>query len=86
MAGKLILQGKSPYDIVAWNLGFRRFELGFLLTPIFLYPLPLALLLAPRGMLPFPNAYIVWVSITQLMIIASLAILLSLETSKDIAQ
>jgi hypothetical protein len=81
MAGKLILQGKSPYDIVAWGEGFRQFELGFLLTPVFLYPLPLALLLAPLGMLPFQNAYIVWVMLSQLMIIASLTILLTLETN-----
>ena len=81
MAGKLILQGKSPYDIVAWAEGFRRFVLGFLLTPVFLYPLPLALLLTPLGMLPFHNAYIIWVTLTQLMIIASLAILLTLETN-----
>jgi hypothetical protein len=81
MAGKLILQGKSPYDMAAWGAGFRQFELGFLLTPVFLYPLPLALLLAPLGYLPFLSAYIVWVALTQLMIIASLAILLSLETN-----
>ena len=79
MAGKLILQGKSPYDIVAWGEGFHQFELGFLLTPVFLYPLPLALLLAPLGMLPFHSAYIVWVMLSQLMIIVSLAILLTLE-------
>ena len=81
MAGKLILQGKSPYDIVAWGESFHQFELGFLLTPVFLYPLPLALLLAPLGHLPFLNAYIVWVALTQLMIIASLALLLCLETN-----
>jgi len=82
MAGKLILQGKSPYDIVAWGEGFRQFELGFLLTPVFPVSLPLALLLAPLGMLPFHSAYIVWVALTQLIIIASLAILLTLESSQ----
>jgi hypothetical protein len=46
-----------------------------------LYPLPLALLLAPLGLLPFHSAYIVWVTLTQLMIIASLSILLTLETN-----
>jgi hypothetical protein len=81
MAGKLILQGKNPYDMAAWGEGFRQFELGFLLTPVFLYPLPLALLLAPLGYLPFLSAYIVWVALTQLMIIASLALLLCLETN-----
>ena len=81
MAGKLVLQGKSPYDMVTWGEGFRRFELGFLLTPVFLYPLPLALLLAPLGLLPFQSAYIVWVTLTLLIIIGSLAILLSLETN-----
>lgn len=81
MAGKLILQGKNPYDIVAWGEGFHRFELGFLLTPVFLYPLPLALLLAPLGLLPFHSAYIAWVALTLLMVIACLVILLALETN-----
>ena len=81
MAGKLILQGKSPYDMVAWGEGFQRFSLGFLLTAVFLYPLPLALLLAPLGWLPFHSAYIVWVTLTLLMVIVSLVILLSLETN-----
>jgi hypothetical protein len=81
MAGKLILQGKSPYDILAWGQGFQRFSLGFLLTPVFLYPLPLALLLAPLGWLPFHSAYVAWVTLTLLMTIASLVILLSLETN-----
>jgi hypothetical protein len=67
--------------MAAWGAGFRQFELGFLLTPVFLYPLPLALLLAPLGYLPFLSAYIVWVALTQLMIIVSLVILLSLETN-----
>ncbi len=81
MAGKLILQGKNPYDMVAWGEGFQQFNLGFLLTPVFLYPLPLALLLAPLGWLPFQSAYIFWVTLSLLMNIASLAILLSLEAS-----
>jgi hypothetical protein len=81
MAGRLILQGKSPYDLTAWSEGFRQYELGFLLTPIFLYPLPLALLLAPLGLLPFHSAYTIWVALTQLMIIACLVILLAMETN-----
>jgi Gpi18-like mannosyltransferase len=81
MSAKLILQGKSPYDIVAWGQGFQRFSLGYLLTPVFLYPLPLALLLTPLGWLPFQSAYIVWVTFSLLMILASMVFLLSLETN-----
>jgi hypothetical protein len=81
MAGKLILQGKNPYDIVAWGEGFQRFELGFLLTPVFLYPLPLALLMTPLSLMPFYSAYIIWVALTQLTIIACLVILLTMENN-----
>jgi Glycosyltransferase family 87 len=81
MSGKLVLQGKNPYDMVAWGQGFQRFSLGFLLTPVFLYPLPLALLLAPLGWLPFHGAYNAWVTLSLLMIITSLVVLLRLGTN-----
>jgi hypothetical protein len=79
LAGQLMLQGKSPYDIVSWGEGFRQFELGFLLTPVFLYPLPLALLFAPFGILSFHTAYIVWVALSIMMILVTLALLLKTQ-------
>jgi len=79
LAGHLVTQGGSPYDTAQWLAGYQQFEIGFIPNPAFLYPLPLALLLAPLGILPFHSAYVVWVTLIELMIIAALAVLLSLE-------
>jgi arabinofuranan 3-O-arabinosyltransferase len=80
LAGHLVTLGGSPYDPAQWVAGYHQFEIGFIPNKTFLYPLPLALLLAPLGFLPFHTAYIVWVTLIQLMIIVSLAVLLSLES------
>lgn len=82
LAGHLVAHGGGPYDPAQWLAGYHQFDIGYIPNPAFLYPLPLAMLLAPLGLLPFNSAYIVWVALTQLMIIACLAILLTLETNR----
>jgi hypothetical protein len=81
LAGHLVTQVENPYDATQWAMGYYQYETSIGLNPAFLYPLPLALLLAPLGFLPFHTAFIVWVTLTQLMIITSLAILLSLDAN-----
>ena len=81
LAGNMIMKGENPYDANQWAAGYSIYETSLSLNPAFLYPLPLALLFAPLGKLPFHSAYIIWITLTQLMIIFSLAILLSLEKS-----
>jgi hypothetical protein len=81
LAGHLVSHAGSPYDPAQWLAGYHQFEIGYIPNPAFLYPLPLAMLLAPLGLLPLPGAYVAWVTLTELMIVASLAILLSLETN-----
>jgi hypothetical protein len=79
LAGHLVSQAGSPYDTAEWVAGYHHFNIGYIPNPAFLYPLPLALLLTPLGILPFHTAYVVWVTLIQLMIILSLAILLYQE-------
>jgi hypothetical protein len=80
LAGHLVTQGNSPYNADQWLASYYEFEIESIpRNPIFLYPLPLALIMAPFGLLPFHSAYFLWVTLTQLMIIASLAILLRLD-------
>ena len=81
LAAHLVAHGGSPYDPAQWLAGYHQFEIGFIPNPAFLYPLPLALLLAPLGLLPLQSAYVAWVALTELMIIASLVSLLRLETT-----
>jgi len=79
LAGHLVSQGGSPYDTTQWVNGYHLFDIGFIPNPAFLYPYPLALLLVPLGLLPFHGAYVLWVALIQLMILASLVVLLFLE-------
>ncbi len=79
LAGHLVSQGGNPYDTGQWVAGYHRFDIGFIPNPSFLYPLPLALLLAPLGILSFHSAYVLWVTLIQLMIIVSLVLLLFQE-------
>jgi hypothetical protein len=80
LAGHLVTQGNSPYNADQWLASYYQFGIESIpRNPIFLYPLPLALIMAPFSILPFHSAYFLWVTLTQLMIIASLAILLRLE-------
>ena len=81
LAGHLVAHGGSPYDPAQWLAGYHQFEIGFIPNPAFLYPLPLAMLLTPLGRLPLPAAYVTWVTLSELMILASLAILLRLQTN-----
>ncbi len=57
--------------------GYPQYETSLALNPAFLYPLPLAFFFVPFGLLPFHSAYIAWVTLTQLMILASLVMLLN---------
>ena len=81
LAGHLVTLGGSPYDTAQWVAGYHQFDIGFIPNLAFLYPIPLALLLAPLGLIPFHAAYIVWVTLIQLMILTSLAVLLSMDAN-----
>jgi hypothetical protein len=81
LAGHLITHAGSPYDPAQWLTGYHLFDIRYIPNLAFLYPLPLALLLGPLGLLPFYGAYVFWVALTQLMIVACLIILLAMETN-----
>ena len=81
LAGHLVTQGKSPYDPSQWIAEYPPYVLDIVLNPSFVYPLPLALLLAPLGWLTFHTAYILWVTLLLLMIASSLAMLLAVASA-----
>jgi len=81
LAGHLVAEGQSPYNAAQWVAGYPPYVLNITLNPAFLYPLPLALLFAPLGWLSFKAAYIIWVTLIQLMIVISLGILLFFKSN-----
>jgi hypothetical protein len=59
-----------------WVAGHHQFGVTWIPNQAYVYPLPLALLFAPLGLLSLYQAYIVWVAFTIMMILVSLAILM----------
>lgn len=78
LAGRLILQGESPYNERIWIEDHYRYNATWISDPTFLYPLPVGLLFVPLGSLPLYPAYVLWAWITQWLILASLWLLLQL--------
>lgn len=81
LAGRMMWTGQNPYATTQWIEGHHQFGATWISDPEFLYPLPLALFMAPLGLLSLYNAYIVWVVLLQCMIAISVFFLLRLRTN-----
>lgn len=64
LAGRLVAQGRSPYDLAALEALARAEHLGFLTGGGYSYPLPFAVAMAPLAALPFPLALAVFVAVS----------------------
>jgi hypothetical protein len=77
LAGKFNWLGMNPHDSQDWTAGHRMFNaLEGQDNPTFLYPLPMAVLMAPLGLLTLSQAYILWNFLTLVMLAAGMALLL----------
>jgi hypothetical protein len=68
LSGKMVWTGESPYSSAAWVGGHHTHGATWIPNQIFPYPLPLALVTAPLGLLPINQAYILWDLVAQLLI------------------
>jgi hypothetical protein len=84
LAGHLTTLGQNPYLAEIWVGGHRQFGATWIPETTFLYPLPLALFFAPLGYLSLYKAFVVWVLLSQYMIVASIALLLKLYPTLQI--
>jgi len=78
LAGKVVLQGQSPYDEQIWLTGHQMAAADWISDPAFLYPLPLAIFMAPLSLLDLPVAYAVWVWVSQWILFLAVLRLLAL--------
>ena len=60
--------GQDPYFTNDWIQGHNQFAATWISDPRFLYPIPLALMFAPLGLLPLYYAFIVWIFLLESMI------------------
>jgi Glycosyltransferase family 87 len=76
LAGHMVMHGGNPYSSVQWVAGHHEFDVTWIPNQAYVYPLPLSLLFAPLGWLSLYQAYIVWVALSIMMILAVLMLLL----------
>ena len=64
LAGRLVLNGQSPYDIQALRELARSENLNFLVGSGYSYPLPFAIFMVPFALLPFDVSVAVFVGLS----------------------
>ena len=69
--GRAVLLGLDPYDPATWGELRGRAGSADVANPTFVYPLPVALVLAPFAILPIRQAAVAWLAVSQLMIVGS---------------
>jgi hypothetical protein len=77
LVGRMIIEGENPYNESQYLAGHETYGIKWQPNKIFPYPLPLAILCVPLGLLSLPTAYIVWQVITLLFIAWSIFVLLN---------
>jgi len=75
LAGHMVTQNGNPYSPEQWVAGHGQFGVTWIPNQVYVYPLPLSLLFAPLGLLPLYQSYILWVALSQGMILASVFLL-----------
>ncbi|MBK8418521.1 glycosyltransferase family 87 protein [Candidatus Villigracilis saccharophilus] len=68
LSGRLLTEGQNPYNPDQWQTGHEVYGVTNAREAIFLYPLPLAVLMVPLGLLTLDEAYLGWQIIAQLSI------------------
>ena len=68
LAGRMLLSGQNPYNPAAWIANHDSFGITWRPNEIFPYPLPLALFVAPLGLLTLRQAYLAWQIVSQVIL------------------
>lgn len=68
LAGRMTWTSEHPYSLEDWDAGHKQFGATWMDEKRFAYPLPLALIVSPLGLLPMKTAYILWDFLAQILI------------------
>jgi hypothetical protein len=77
LAGRMVFEGENPYSETQYLAGHETYGIKWQPNKIFPYPLPLAILFIPLGLLSLSTAYIVWQVITLAIVAITIFILLN---------
>jgi hypothetical protein len=78
LAGHMAITGQNPYSSDLWISGHNQFGATWISDAKLLYPLPLSLLFVPLAVFPLYQAFIIWVWLSQLMILVAFVLLLKI--------
>src|SRR5947209_6450676 len=76
LAGYMNWTGQNPYSTEQWLGQHHALGATWFPNPVFPYPLPLATLLAPLGLLRLDTAFIVWISLSLVMLVVAIFLIL----------
>ncbi len=79
LAGWLVVNGQNPYMPADWVGGHHLFGAAWIPETRFIYPLPFAFFFVPLAFFPLYQAYLIWVTLAQFLILAAWAMLLRLK-------
>ena len=74
LGGHMISQGQNPYDANQWLVHHDSFGAKWIPNNAYIYPLPLAIVTSPLGLLALPIASKVWVFLSILMVLMSVGL------------
>jgi hypothetical protein len=77
LAGRMITEGENPYNEVQYLAGHETYGIKWQPNKIFPFPLPLAVICIPFGLLQLPAAYITWQVITLLTVAMTIFVFLA---------
>jgi glycosyl transferase family 87 len=76
LSGRFVLTAQNPYSADLWVAAHHQFGATWISDMTYIYPLPLSLFFVPLGLLPLYQAFVLWVALTQLMLLISVSLLL----------
>ncbi len=80
LSGHMVWTGQNPYDASDWISGHKQFGVTWIPNDRFVYPLPLSIFYAPLGLLSLYHAYILWIFLSEIMILLSVYMLMLPDT------
>jgi hypothetical protein len=84
LGGRMIGVGEHPYDEQLWLANHEKYGAIWIPNRAYVYPLPLTIIFAPLGILDLHQAAIAWVFLSMIMILLSVALLISLWRVEDL--
>jgi hypothetical protein len=84
LSGRFVVSGRTLYAPALWVSAHHDYGASWIPNQAFVYPLPLALLFAPLGLLSTYIGFLIWVVLTEIMVCASILLLLGRNTTEII--